>query len=130
MGSSVAIRATDPSLATTSTHYPSNLCIAPANEQHGIISSLSPLKIEIFDCDLICTGIFVEGAAFENVVVTLWNLENERKHVKEKIIKREELKEEANKIQQQRDQASKQKTREARARKIMQEAHKKEVRTH
>ena len=53
-------------------------CNPPSNEIHGLVCSVSPIKIEIFDSDLISSGRFLEEVNFDDIVVTQWNLEEER----------------------------------------------------
>lgn len=50
----------------------------PTNELHGVVISLTPQKIELFDSNLIASGKFLQEIPNEDIVVTQWNLEKER----------------------------------------------------
>jgi hypothetical protein len=76
VGSSVAIRPTEALLSSYQTMYAK--CKSPYNELHGVVISLTPIKIELFDSNLIATGEFLKEISNDDIIVTQWNLEAER----------------------------------------------------
>jgi len=126
IGSSVAIRPHDLTTSYSSTSYPSNRCKAPANELHGLLTSVSPFEIELFDCDLIPTGSTIKNVASKDIVVTQWNLQEEKNSINEKKermdeIKKSERRNVENELEKKKDELERKKKREERARKLLNE---------